>query len=559
MILPEIVFRTELTVCPECGSILNVYKTKRRTVKSVDDRFIAIHKLMRCEKHETIFGSDLLHSIIAPGCTYANDVMLESSMLRFIDGRSSSEISREMGNGISGSHVRLLTNAALDIFKQIHEESHPLIRSAMKSYILHIDGTTDSGFEMIMVVRDSISGFTLHAEKCSSESIENMKEVLLRVKERYGIPAGAVSDMRSGILHALEEVFPGMPIRICLFHFLRDLGKDLMQGMHTDLGIAMNRVGIKSTLKSILRSLPDYNQKTLYEIEQGFSSDREGVEIMAIRDILETLLDINGSSGYGFPFSLKHMNFFIACAEAGKKLSDLSAKVRVTGSMALLGRIVKEIRRITSNRKIARIAGMLSGVNMLFQRMRSAFRMPGKGSLSDEIPDDDSIHDRCNIVTGEMEVYLKANIPRHIFMAAKHIISRYKGREAMLFAQNEDGTIPRTNNFMEQFFRKMSRGIRKRCGNIMTGNILAGSGASLALFQNMGNPEYIKIVFGKQDIPAVFAKYRKPFRKPGMTRTTTRKLVEMARKMILTDSLYDTPYNEKLMDSAYASRSITGS
>ena len=55
------------------------------------------------------------------------------------------------------------------------------------------------------------------------------------MKERFGIPAGITSDMRQGILPAAGKVFSRVPIRIFLMHFLRDLGKDLMEGMHTDL------------------------------------------------------------------------------------------------------------------------------------------------------------------------------------------------------------------------------------------------------------------------------------------------------------------------------------
>lgn len=51
--------------------------------------------------------------------------------------------------------------------------------------------------------------------------------ILIKVKERFGTPSGSISDMRSGILKALSEVFPGMPVRICLMDFFRDLGKDL--------------------------------------------------------------------------------------------------------------------------------------------------------------------------------------------------------------------------------------------------------------------------------------------------------------------------------------------
>ena len=51
---------------------------------------------------------------------------------------------------------------------------------------------------------------------------------------------------------------------------------------------------------------------------------------------------------------------------------------------------------------------------------------------------------------------------------------------------------------MERFFRKLGRNVRKRTGNISTGGVLTQTGESLALFQNMGNPEYVKIVFSSR-------------------------------------------------------------
>ena len=106
-----------------------------------------------------------------------------------------------------------------------------------------------------------------------------------------------------------------------------------------------------------------------------------------------------------------------------------------------------------------------------------------------------------------MDIFIHANIPEHIFKAAKYIIEKYHEREEMLFANNADNTIPRTNNGMEQFFRKLRRNLRKRNGNTSTGNILAQTGVSLALFQNMENPEYIRAVFGKESIQSVFARH----------------------------------------------------
>lgn len=557
----NIVYRTMMERCPDCNKHLRAYKTETRHIISVEyGSFTAIHRLRKCKKCQRIFRSESLDRLIEPYCTYANDIMIDAAVKRFIDGRSCSEISLNMNNGISERHVRNLSNMALDIFPMIHEEVSPKLRKAMESYILQIDGTTDSEFSMIIAVRDAISDFTLHTRKCYSESHESVKGILQSVKEKFGPPSGITSDMRAGILSAAMDVFPGVPVRICLMHFLRDLGTDLMEDMHIDIGKMINRAGIKSPLQSILRSIPDYDQKTLYEIEDGFCSRREEMETMAIRGILESLLGTAGSSGYGFPFTLKHLNFFTACNEAERKLSDLSGKITGENAAASISIIMEHIALVTGNSAIKETANKLSDINsLIFQRIRQAFKIPDRGSLSDDkhkATDDPIIHENCIIVIGEMEVYLHTGIPSHLFTAAKHAIEKYRERESMLFAQNPEHTIPRTNNGMEQFFRKVRRNVRKRCGNIATGNILAQSGENIALFQNMGNQKYRDIVFGSDNITALFAKYRKPFRKKAMTRKRTMELVDAGMKMILEGTLQDSPYSENMMEEAYSSRNV---
>ncbi len=72
--------------------------------------------------------------IIPPKCTYSNDVMVEGAIKRFIEGRSSSEISSLMG--VSEGHARKLTNQALEIFSEIHEDNVSKLCRNMDSYIL---------------------------------------------------------------------------------------------------------------------------------------------------------------------------------------------------------------------------------------------------------------------------------------------------------------------------------------------------------------------------------------------------------------------------------------
>ena len=207
---------------------------------------------------------------------------------------------------------------------------------------------------------------------------------------------------------------------------------------------------------------------------------------------------------------------------------------------------------ITENGAIKDKAGKLKDINsFIFQKIRKAFLIPDHGKLSEDrynpITDDPVVQENCTIVFGELDIYMRTRIENHLFMAAKLAIERYRNRESMLFAQNSEGTVPRTNNGMEIFFRKIRRNIRKRSGNRSTGNTLTQMGENLALFQNMDNEKYRDIVFGKEDVGSVFAKYRKPFSRSGMTRKRTIELVEKGTDMILNDSLSDDPYTERIV------------
>ncbi len=413
----ELKFTSSIKKCPICGEKPRSYKTVKRIVRSVNfGTFIASEKILQCNNgHERIiFRSETLASIIAPYCKYANDVMIESADKRFIEGKSCSEIATMLGIGMSERQVANLSNMALEIFAKIHEENSDKIRNAMNSYILQIDGTVDSEYSMIVAVRDTISDFVLYVKKCRAESYEEIKSILKEVKDRFGMPEGIISDMRAGILLALNDIFPKVPKRICLMHFLRDLGKELMYDYNKGLDIAINRQRIKAPLKEILKSLPEYNVRTLYEIEQCFCTSREILEGMGIRRILEVLFNSNGSSGYGFPFSLKPLNFYYACKEAENKIQDLYLNVHESSSKEIISEIMGQIKKVTDNENIKDLANKLSDINRLFQKLRFSFNIPEKGKLSDKLSEDGQIQNNCNILIGEMEVYMHENIADHV-------------------------------------------------------------------------------------------------------------------------------------------------
>ena len=555
MQLKELHFITDLTECPECSSKLKAYKTTGKPVKFAGGGYVAIveHiKYCRNGHKRRLFRSERMPAIVNKRCIYANDVMLSAARMRFIDGRSCSEIARAMDIGISERHVRRLSNTALEVFANIHEKNGDKLKPLLGSWVLQIDGTVDGDYDMIVAVRDAVSGFVLHAKRCRSESRESIEAVLNGMKMRFGTPAASMSDMRRGILSAIESVFPGIPIGLCKLHFLRDLGKDLMEYRHTVLGKLLRRHGTKAALNRVLQSLPAYDSTLLGEIGDGYCSDGGRLAAMVARDTIERLPHIRESSGNGFPFSLRHLCFMEQCGQALPLLISLNKKAE----NASIAEAVAALECLASDGLAVRIAGELGGIYALFDRLRKAMYPEHRGTpLSDEpVRTNAQMEADCEIVIGELDVYMHTNIPPYMFEAAKHIVEQYRKWKSHLFVSELDG-IAHTNNSLERVFRKVRRNVRRRCGNMATGHQLTLNGERLLLFQNMDNGAYVRAVFGDSDIAAVFGMERSLIPKTSaMTAKRRKQLLEAAREMLLSGGMPDTPYTDEMWAEAQAAR-----
>ena len=278
------------------------------------------------------------------------------------------------------------------------------------------------------------------------------------------------------------------------------------------------------------------------------------MEIMSIRRILEPL-SRTGSSGYGFPFTQRRLNFYLKCTEAEIRLSNILEHLESREAIEYAKDAIGFLSRVTGTESIIETTQKLKDVNSIFQGLRRAFGIPDHGKLSDEMGE--SSHELCSAFVGELVVFITQGIKDHQRRAAKLIIESYRKWESGLFAQNGEGTIPRTNNSIERLFRKMRRNARKRSGNSATGSIITQRGESLAIFQNIAIPEYRKIVFGTEDmenVASAVARYRKRVKKPIICRSRIEKLLDIGTKMILSGTLHHDPYTEEMMGIAYSSR-----
>ncbi len=207
-----------------------------------------------------------LQTFVAPGDNYADDTLVQVGLRRFTHYRQAPEISLELLKwpfciAVPDSSVNYLARKFVAYFQIVHEESVGLLRSDMRKrggYILHIDGTCDKGSRVLLVCVDSLSGQVLDSRKIGSENHEEVLGILKAMRKNWGIPMAVVHDLRKAFFSAASKAFPGVPQFACHFHFVADVGKDILSVHQSELRTLFRREKIKPKLRELVRSLKTF-------------------------------------------------------------------------------------------------------------------------------------------------------------------------------------------------------------------------------------------------------------------------------------------------------------
>ena len=202
-----------------------------------------------------------LNRLAPTGCTFGYDVLVFVGKGLFLRHRRAEEVVEEL----RGRHLRLslsevgyLARKFVVYLALAHRESAPGLKAAMHKqggYILHLDGTCEGGGPMLMSSLDSLSEIVLGNVKVPSEKAQQLVPFLEELKRRYGVPLAAVHDMGVGILAAIKQVFGGVPDFVCHFHFLRDIGKDLLESDYDAIRQRLRKHGLSERLRQHARRL----------------------------------------------------------------------------------------------------------------------------------------------------------------------------------------------------------------------------------------------------------------------------------------------------------------
>jgi len=510
-----VVFRQEDSACPCCYHSMKVQKTRKRTVfLYAMGPISACETILVCPHCGHTIGSEELETLVPPRHRFGYDVITyigEAVFRRCLSETGIQEHLGEQGIRISTSEIALLTKKYIGYLAIAHRESDEALRLHLEDqggYILHLDGTCDGGSPHLFVGLDEITSIVLNSVKIPSEKREAIIPFLEELKQRYGEPAALVHDMGAGILSAVAQVFPDAPDYICHFHFLRDIGKDLMSREHDRLRSRLRCHGIQAKLRTILGKIRTTQAGTLANMET-FSTDvrslPKGGSSYPEETYLYTLIEwaLAGKKegdGYGFPFDQAYLSFLDRLHELGKTLHLMKLDER----SPLAAEVLAALKPIWYDREITTAYETLQKKVAVFEQLRRAMRIAepgGKLGLNDP-------------GSGEMET-IKEQVEQFLAQICKDDSLQKPGLKKMreqiekywekLFTapipitrQGKTYTMypQRTNNVLEQFFRAIKHGHCRTSGHAGMTKTLAAMLSATPLVQNLGSQDYLKLILG---------------------------------------------------------------
>jgi len=524
---PTLYFRPVHTVCT-CGKRLTVKKTYRRSVASLAiGEFQAHITLLTCPACQTAYESEELRTLVAPNSKFAFDVMVDVGQALFLHCRTGRAIQRKLGDrhiDISLREIDHLGRRFIVYLALAHEQSQAQLKAYMGSrggYILHLDGTCEGDSPHLITSIDGLSRIVLGNIKLPSENASQLIPFLTSIKQAYGKPVALVHDMGSAILNAVEAVFPGVPDSICHFHFLKDIGKDLVGHEYSTIRRHLKAHGLRSHLRKAAKGLkkainaePESRDCLDSYLQNNLAHGTQSPltpAVVAYLIIIWILEAKQESHGFGFPFDRPHCDLYRRLQEAYPELRSLKQDRPPWASLLPLAPISRTLKDEALSTTVLRMQEKVKIFDDLREAMRIAQPDSHRGLNDAGDADISTIKARVTQFRHSQEI----NALSVTNLAYRNMVKQIDKYWTKLFADplevtTETGTLTlqpqRTNNMLEQFFRELKRNGRKRTGNQSLTRTLKTMVAATPLVKNLNQPEYLEILLnGKASLAERFS------------------------------------------------------
>ena len=508
-------------------------KTRRKTVLSMTGPFIAHETVQQCRVCARPWGADALLRFVPMRCTVAYDVLVHVGQALFQRHRTTEEVRTELAVRnvhLCASEVAYLGRKFVTDLAVAHRRATPRIRAAMQrsgGYVLHLDATHEGDAPALMTGIDSLSSIVLANVKVPSEHSGHIVPFLRRLKTDYGTPRACVHDMGLGIVSAVGEVFPGVRDFICHFHFLRDIGKDGLDPAYQELRKRLRTHATSTRLHALVR-------ETRHHLDQGTGTATPLAQALLAGDPVEdsslvpvaatyvlalwVLQGKHSGDGYGFPFDRPLLEFAHRLLDLDRRLPELMGlwPTKSHHDQQVLCTLAMEIRTAATDLALRQAVAQLRWRAQVFDRLRKAMRIAppgGSNGLNDAGTAEAISSIRHGVEQFRRTLDEDGNLSTDLLCRKMaNQIDKYGDK---LFADPIDVDTPngpvtiypqRTNNILEQFFRGVRRGYRRKTGNNSMCRTLQTMLADTPLIKNLDNPDYMEILLdGKATLEELFA------------------------------------------------------
>jgi hypothetical protein len=547
-----------------CARDLTVLKTREKRVVTLDvGPLRAKESVLQSLADGKIYTCQDLKALAPQRCTFGYDVIVYVGYALFVQCRNEQEIIKELAErniSISDREISFLGKKFVTYLAVAHRESRQQIKKAMDrrgGYILHLDGTCEADSPHLVSGLDGIAQLVLENVKLPSERADLLIPFLRQIKRQYGDPIALVHDMGKGILSAVETVFPGKPDFICHFHFLRDIGNDLLEDDYKRIRNRLKKHRVRSSLRQMVKRLQreigkEHKAMGTLQVVMSKGGDTDlsffgKMPAVAAFALIHWTFDTSAQlNGYGFPFDRPHLLFYHRL----KAVYTLVEAIRQTPrrhekNHRPLNQLFRSIKQVMDDLALSKSVAQLDERAGVFDTLRKALRIAlpeGNNGLNDDGDGTDmkTIEERVKGFREQIASRSKLS-GKDQYKKMVHQIDTYWEK---LFAdpiavhthQGEVFIQPqRTNNILERFFRDIKKRVRKRSGTISLTKTLKTILSDTPLVKNLDNEEYLRIIldgcstlqerFARIDSKMVVEELKKSNKEPGRVPRELKKMI----------------------------------
>lgn len=545
--------------CPVCGGPTRVQKSQRRHGKTLaHGSFVARETVYVCGagcRHPSgvrvTQRAQTLTEQLVPGRSVGYDVLVFVGTERYLAHRQRDEIRTrlwaEYGIALSSGEVSRLAVLFCEYLEALHRAYTGALGQALRAdggYPLHVDATGEDGRGTLFVAFAGWRRWVLGAWKLPTERGDALLPCLREVVGQFGVPCAVMRDLGRAVTGAVEALVEEeeltIPVLGCHQHFLKDIGKDLLEPSHAGLRGAFRRLKVRPGLRVLARDLGRRLGGAVEQARQDLSgwlgegSPNQRLPagpagLAAVRALAQWVLDYPAAAtGADFPFDRPYLDFYDR-ATLGLRAVEafLGAAPAQPAVRKALQRLHRILAPVGAEVPLAPLARRLTERAALFDELREALRLvPPTAEVrqADKTPQHEdtapeelqdirkAVEDLAQSLQSRRLACVKGSDARKaIELVLRHLDTHGPslwGHDIDLPAAQGGGTrrVERTNNVLESFFRGVKHDERRRSGRKVLTQDFEHLPPGAVLARNLRHEDYVAIVCGcLAELPRAFA------------------------------------------------------